>query len=162
MQKWICSLPNFPPIHIVSNVMLPFQNKHDSILFNFFYSCVASTVLSCYYHLFCHDWDNDFLGYIFQNLFDVLQCIMLLFIMIHKSSLNHIRVLYIGIWILEEKLRKNKSAFPLELWFLEFFEGLTCFLFLELKKKILRERSGLVGEHNHSSVNQILCVANFS
>ncbi|CAK8573418.1 unnamed protein product [Lathyrus sativus] len=98
--------------------------------------------------------------------FDVLLLIMLLFVMmIHKLSLKpyqgHIHRerysnlqlvsaitngvlglvhLFYGIWILEEKLRKNQTALPLDLWLLEFFQGLTWLLvglILSLKIKQL-------------------------
>ncbi|KAI5400263.1 Multidrug resistance-associated protein 7, variant 2 [Lathyrus oleraceus] len=36
--------------------------------------------------------------------------------------------LFYGIWILEEKLRKNQTASPLDLWLLELFQGLTWML----------------------------------
>ncbi|CAK8573420.1 unnamed protein product [Lathyrus sativus] len=86
--------------------------------------------------------------------FDVFFLIVLLFIMmIHKSSLkpyqgvihrerySNLQLvsaitnavlglvhLFYGIWILEEKLRKNQTALPLDLWLLEFFQGLTWML----------------------------------
>ncbi|KAK2404491.1 ABC transporter C family member [Trifolium repens] len=96
--------------------------------------------------------------------FDLLLLIMLLFIMIKKSlskpyqglipgrrysnlqlvsaitngvlGLVH---LFFGIWILEEKLRKNQTALPLDLWLLELFQGLTWLLVgLTLSLKLKR------------------------
>ncbi|CAK8573422.1 unnamed protein product [Lathyrus sativus] len=86
--------------------------------------------------------------------FDVLLLTVLLFVMmIHKSSLKPYQSLihrerysnlqlvsaitngvlglvhlFYGIWILEEKLRKSQTALPLDLWLLEFFQGLTWLL----------------------------------
>ncbi|XP_027358527.1 ABC transporter C family member 10-like [Abrus precatorius] len=74
---------------------------------------------------------------------------MLSFVMIRKSSLRLFRVasysslqlvsaiisgivgllhLCLGIWVLEEKLRKTHNAFPLSWWLLEFFQGFTWLL----------------------------------
>ncbi|CAJ2629921.1 unnamed protein product [Trifolium pratense] len=96
--------------------------------------------------------------------FELLLLIMLLFIMIKKSlskpyqGLIHgqrysnlqlvsaitngvlgLVHLVFGIWILEEKLRKNQTALPLDLWLLELLQGLTWLLVgltlsLKLKK----------------------------
>ncbi|KAI5399161.1 ABC transporter C family member 10 [Lathyrus oleraceus] len=86
--------------------------------------------------------------------FHVLLLIMLLFLMIiHKSLLKPYQGLihrerysnlqlvsaitsgvlglvhlFFGIWILEEKLRKSQTAWPVDLWLLEFFQGLTWLL----------------------------------
>ncbi|CAL5208905.1 unnamed protein product [Lathyrus oleraceus] len=86
--------------------------------------------------------------------FHVLLLIMLLFLMIiHKSLLKQYQGLihrerysnlqlvsaitsgvlglvhlFFGIWILEEKLRKSQTAWPVDLWLLEFFQGLTWLL----------------------------------
>lgn len=106
------------------------------------------------------------INHLLISCFDVLLLIMLLFIMIQKSSLKgpfqgHIRGqrysnlqlvsaiangalglvhLFLGIWILEENLRKTQTALPLDLWLLEFFQGLTWLLVgltLSLKLKQL-------------------------
>ncbi|XP_057446132.1 ABC transporter C family member 10-like isoform X2 [Lotus japonicus] len=85
--------------------------------------------------------------------FDVLLLIMLSFIMIQKSLFRPHRGrrweekysklqlvsaitngslglfhLCLGIWVLEEKLRKNHTAFPLNWWLLELFQGITWLL----------------------------------
>ncbi|KAL5195277.1 ABC transporter C family member 10 [Glycine soja] len=85
--------------------------------------------------------------------FDVLLLIMLVFIMIQKSTLKPSRGLIqvqrypyfrlvsaivngalglahlcFGIWVLEETLRKNQTVLPLNWWLLEFFHGLTWLL----------------------------------
>ncbi|KEH25773.1 putative xenobiotic-transporting ATPase [Medicago truncatula] len=79
--------------------------------------------------------------------FDVIVLTMLIFIMILKSSSRPFRSLVrysnlqlvsaitngflgllhlsLGVWILEEKLRKNHEVFPLNWWLLELFHGLT-------------------------------------
>ncbi|XP_028797343.1 ABC transporter C family member 10-like [Neltuma alba] len=36
--------------------------------------------------------------------------------------------LFLGVWVLEEKLRKTHTAFPIHLWFLEFSQGFTWLL----------------------------------
>ncbi|XP_019442088.1 PREDICTED: ABC transporter C family member 10-like isoform X2 [Lupinus angustifolius] len=84
---------------------------------------------------------------------DVLLLLMILFIMIKKSSSKQyqgrIRLqrysilqllsaiangtlglvyLCLGIWVLEEKWRKTQTALPLNLWLLEFIQGLTWLL----------------------------------
>ncbi|XP_058769855.1 ABC transporter C family member 10-like [Vicia villosa] len=93
------------------------------------------------------------INHVLVSCFDVFLLIMLLFIMIHKSLLKpsqgHIHRetysnlqlvsaitngvlgllhLFYGIWILEDKLRKNQTALPLDLWLLEFLQGLTWML----------------------------------
>ncbi|KAJ1385406.1 P-loop containing nucleoside triphosphate hydrolase, partial [Sesbania bispinosa] len=48
--------------------------------------------------------------------------------------------LFLGIWVLEEKLRKSQTALPLNLWLLEFFQGVTWLLVgltISLKSKEL-------------------------
>ncbi|KAG4395126.1 hypothetical protein AAZX31_20G152000 [Glycine max] len=85
--------------------------------------------------------------------FDVLLLIMLVFIMIQKSTLKPSRGLIqvqrypyfqlvsaivngalglahlcFGIWVLEETLRKNQTVLPLNWWLLEIFHGLTWLL----------------------------------
>ncbi|KAG4910592.1 hypothetical protein JHK87_056708 [Glycine soja] len=85
--------------------------------------------------------------------FDVLLLIMLVFIMIQKSTLKPSRGLILvqrypyfqlvsaivngalglahlcfGIWVLEETLRKNQTVLPLNWWLLEIFHGLTWLL----------------------------------
>ncbi|KAK2457986.1 ABC transporter C family member [Trifolium repens] len=119
-------------------------NYYDVTFFIDPFACINHFVISC---------------------FDLLLLIMLLFIMIKKSlskpyqgvlhgqrysnlqlvsaitngilGLVH---LFFGIWILEEKLRKNQTALPLDLWLLELFQGLTWLLIgltLSLKLKQL-------------------------
>lgn len=93
------------------------------------------------------------INHLLISCFDVLLLIMLLFIMIKKSLskpyqdlVNRQRYstlqlvsaitncvlglvhLFFGIWVLEEKLRKNRTALPLDLWLLELFQGLTWLL----------------------------------
>ncbi|XP_061342018.1 ABC transporter C family member 10-like [Gastrolobium bilobum] len=83
---------------------------------------------------------------------DVFLLIMLLFILIHKSSLKPFQGLTrvqrysnlqlvsaiangalglvhlcLGIWVLVEKLRKNQTALPLNWWLLELVQGITWF-----------------------------------
>ncbi|XP_027359214.1 ABC transporter C family member 10-like [Abrus precatorius] len=95
---------------------------------------------------------------------DVLLLIVLSLVMIHKSLLRPFRCqfrmqrysnlqlvstiingslgllhLCLGIWVLEEKLRKSHTAFPLDLWLLELCQGFTWLLLgltisLHLKK----------------------------
>ncbi|WJX71041.1 Multidrug resistance-associated protein 7, variant 2 [Trifolium repens] len=107
---------------------------------------------------FCYDFKslkdpsscNNHLLVIF---FDLIMLIMLSFMMFLKSSLRPFwsRVGYsnfqlvsaiingslgllhlcLGIWVLEETLRKSHKAFPLNLWLVEFFHGLT-WLFVSL------------------------------
>ncbi|QCE08124.1 ABC transporter C family member 10-like [Vigna unguiculata] len=100
--------------------------------------------------------------------FDVLLLMMLVFIMIQKSALKPSRgiiqvqrysylqtvssivngviglvQLFLGIWVLEEKLRKTQTVLPFDWWFLEIFHGLTWLLvslMLTLKLKQLPRR----------------------
>ncbi|XP_006589504.1 ABC transporter C family member 10-like isoform X1 [Glycine soja] len=92
-------------------------------------------------------------NHLLNSCFDVLLLIMLACIMIQKSSLKPSRgltqvqrysyfqlvsaiangalgltLLCFGIWVLEEKLRKNQTALPLNWWLLEIFHGLTWLL----------------------------------
>ncbi|RDX70027.1 ABC transporter C family member 10, partial [Mucuna pruriens] len=81
--------------------------------------------------------------------FDVFLLIMMSFVMIRKSSLRPFRVerysnlqlvsaifngsvgllhLCLGIWVLEEKLRKTHIGFPLSWWLPELFHGFTWLL----------------------------------
>ncbi|KAJ1388459.1 P-loop containing nucleoside triphosphate hydrolase, partial [Sesbania bispinosa] len=108
------------------------------------------------------------INHLFISCFDVLLLIMLLVIMIHKSSLKPFEGLtqvqrysnlqlvsatvnaalgllhlFLGISVLEEKLRKSQTLLPLNLWLLEFFQGLTWLLVgltisLKLKKQLPR------------------------
>ena len=99
---------------------------------------------------------------------DVLLLIMLLFIMIQKSTLKPSRGiiqvqrysylqtvssvvngviglvhLCLGVWVLEEKLRKTQTVLPFDWWLLEIFHGLTWLLvslMLSLKLKQLPRR----------------------
>ncbi|GAV84898.1 ABC_tran domain-containing protein/ABC_membrane domain-containing protein [Cephalotus follicularis] len=78
--------------------------------------------------------------------FDVLLLVMVFFIMIQKSPSKTVHVrrfsllqivaanvngvlglvyLCLGVWLLEEKLRKTRSALPLNWWLLASFQGLT-------------------------------------
>lgn len=83
--------------------------------------------------------------------FDLLLLIMLAFLLIYRSlfrtfhgqfhypnllqlisliingSLGLLH-LCLGIWVLEEKLRKNHTIFPLNWWLLELFQGFRCLL----------------------------------
>ncbi|KEH43665.1 ABC transporter-like family-protein [Medicago truncatula] len=93
------------------------------------------------------------INHLLISCFDVLLLILLLFVMIQKSFskpyqdlVNRQRYstlqlvssitngvlglvhLFFGIWIFEEKLRKNRTALPLDLWLLELFQGLTWLL----------------------------------
>jgi len=93
------------------------------------------------------------INHLLISCFDVLLLILLLFVMIKKSLskpyqdlVNRQRYstlqlvsaitngvlglvhLFFGIWVLEEKLRKNRTALPLDLWLLELFQGLTWLL----------------------------------
>lgn len=93
------------------------------------------------------------INHLLISCFDLLLLIMLLSVVIQKSSLKPYQGLihrqrysnlqlvsaitnsalglvhlFFGIWILEEKLRKNKTALPLDLWLLEFIQGLTWLL----------------------------------
>ncbi|GMY07387.1 ABC transporter C family member 10-like [Fagus crenata] len=85
--------------------------------------------------------------------FDVLLLVMLIFNMVQKSSSKTVLVpsrfqgfsnlqivsavfngcvgcvyLFFGIWNLEEKLRKTKTALPLDSWLLQLFQGFTWLL----------------------------------
>ncbi|ESW15509.1 hypothetical protein PHAVU_007G077900 [Phaseolus vulgaris] len=99
---------------------------------------------------------------------DVLLLIMLVFIMIQKSTLKPSRGiiqvqrysylqtvssvvngviglvhLCLGVWVLEEKLRKTQTVLPFDWWLLEIFHGLTWLLvslMLSLKLKQLPRR----------------------
>jgi len=107
---------------------------------------------------FCYDLSllkdpSSCINHVLVISFDVLVLTMLLFIMIFKSSLRPywspirysnmqlvsaitngvlgILHLSLGVWILEEKLRKNHEVFPLSWWLEELFHGLT-WLFVSL------------------------------
>ncbi|XP_027367226.1 ABC transporter C family member 10-like [Abrus precatorius] len=93
------------------------------------------------------------INHLLISCFDVLMLVMLLFIMIQKSTLkpchglsrvrrhSYLQLvsaiangafglvhLCLGIWVLEEKLRKTQTALPLNWWLLEIFHGLTWLL----------------------------------
>lgn len=93
------------------------------------------------------------ISHVFIIFFDVLMLIMLSFIMILKSWSRNSRPFWslvrysklqlvsaitngslgllhlcLGIWVLEEKLRKTHKAFPLNYWLLELFQGFTWLL----------------------------------
>lgn len=82
--------------------------------------------------------------------FDALLLVMLIFTMIQKSSSKNVHIpsrfhgfsilqivsaifnscvglayLFLGIWVLEEKLRETQTALPLSLWVLTIFQGIT-------------------------------------
>lgn len=85
------------------------------------------------------------MNHLLISCFDVLLLIMLLFTIIQKKSslksfqrysiLQLVSAIFngalglvhliLGIWILEDKLRKSNTALPIDLWLLSFFQGLT-------------------------------------
>ncbi|RDX92677.1 ABC transporter C family member 10, partial [Mucuna pruriens] len=111
--------------------------------------------LFCYEFMFLKD-PSACINHLLIICFDVLLLFMLSFAMIHKSLSRPCRGLIrverysnlqlcsaitsaslgvlhlcLGIWVLEEKLRKNHTAFPLDWWLLELFQGFT-WLFIGL------------------------------
>ncbi|PON96904.1 ATP-binding cassette containing protein, partial [Trema orientale] len=106
----------------------------------------------------------------FMICFDVVLVVVLLITMIRKSSsklgqvparfrgLSTLQIvsavlngclglsfLFLGVWILEEKLRKDNTALPLNLWFLALFQGLTwLFVGLTVSIKVKHLPIGLV------------------
>ncbi|XP_045811469.1 ABC transporter C family member 10-like [Trifolium pratense] len=117
---------------------------------------------------FCYDFKSlkdpsSCNNYFLVIFFDLFLLIMLSFTMFLKSSLrpfwSQVRYsnlqlvsaiangslgllhLCLGIWVLEETLRKTHKTFPLNLWLVEFFHGLTWLLVgltISLRKKQLR------------------------